>query len=448
MARPARRVVISGLGPITPAGVGIDALWQAACDGTSGITRIAEFDASGFRSRHAGRIAPDLFNVRDAVPKSYRKATKVMARDIELAVGAAAAAIADAGLVTRATDGDDPPTIAPERMGCHIGAGLIAADIDELTGALARSVDADGGFDYGEWGRQGMGNLTPLWLLKYLPNMLACHVTIIHDCQGPSNTITCAESSATLSIGESMRVIQRGAADACLTGGCDSKLNPMALLRQQFADRLVETGDDDAAAQSAVRPYAADAAGTLVGEGGGILVLEALESMQARGGRAYAEVAGFGAAQSACPDTVGMRFDEDDPGIESAIRQAIRSAGLEPGDIGAVVPSGTGIPALDAADRRAMTAVFGDRLSSIPFMLPVPQFGVCGAGVGAVSMAIAAQAIAEQRLPARLNAASIDGLDAAAAAAREADLKAVLVFTTSLGGQTAAVVLTRMGDAS
>jgi 3-oxoacyl-[acyl-carrier-protein] synthase II len=448
MARPARRVVISGLGPITPAGLGIDALWQAACDGTSGITRIAEFDASGFRSRHAGRIASELFNVRDAVPKSYRKATKVMARDIELAVGAAAAAVADAGLVTRAAEGDEPPTIAPERMGCHIGAGLIAADVDELTAALSRSVDAEGGFNYGEWGRQGMGNLTPLWLLKYLPNMLACHVTIIHDCQGPSNTITCAESSATLSIGESMRVIQRGAADVCLTGGCDSKLNPMALLRQQFADRLVETGDDDAAAQSAVRPYAADAAGTLVGEGGGILVLEAIDSMQARGGKAYAEVAGFGAAQSGCPDTVGMQFDDDDPGIESAIRQAIRSAGLEPADISAVVPSGSGIPALDAADRRAMNAVFGDRLSTIPLMLPVPQFGVCGAGVGAVSMALAAKAVAEQTLPARLNADAIDGLDAAAAPSRAADLKAVLVFTTSLGGQTAAVVLTRMGDAS
>jgi 3-oxoacyl-(acyl-carrier-protein) synthase len=170
--------------------------------------------------------------------------------------------------------------------------------------------------------------------------------------------------------------------------------------------------------------------------------------MQARGGKAYAEVAGFGAAQSACPDTVGMRFDDDDPGIESAIRQAIRSAGLEPGEISAIVPSGTGIPTLDAADRRAMAAVFGDALPSIPLMLPVPQFGVCGAGVGAVSMAIAAQAIAEQRLPARLNAGAVDGLDAAAAASREADLRAVLVFTTSLGGQTAAVVLTRMGDAS
>ncbi|MEE2972815.1 MAG: beta-ketoacyl synthase N-terminal-like domain-containing protein, partial [Planctomycetota bacterium] len=307
MSRTQRRVVISGLGPVTPAGVGMDALWDLACEGGSAISRIGCFDASGFRSRHGGEIPREVFNVRDAVPKSYRKATKVMARDIEFAVGGAAAAVADAGLTTKAA-GDEEPTIEPGRMGCHIGAGLIAADVDELTMALSMSLDDDGGFDYGEWGRQGMGNLTPLWLLKYLPNMLACHVTIIHDCQGPSNTITCAESSATLSIGESMRVIQRNAADACLSGGCDSKLNPMALLRQQFAERLAVTGDDDEAARTVVRPYATEAQGTLAGEGGGILVLEALDSVATRGGRAYAEVAGFGAAQSACPDTVGMRF--------------------------------------------------------------------------------------------------------------------------------------------
>ncbi|MEE2896169.1 MAG: beta-ketoacyl synthase N-terminal-like domain-containing protein [Planctomycetota bacterium] len=442
MSASPRRVVISGLGPVTPAGVGIDALWELACNGGHALSRIQCFDASGFRSRHGGEITRELFNVRDAVPKSYRKATKVMARDIEFAVGGAAAAVADAGLVTRATT-EDEPTIAPDRMGCHIGAGLIAADIDELTMALSRSTDDAGDFDYATWGREGMGNLTPLWLLKYLPNMLACHVTIIHDCQGPSNTITCAESSATLSVGESLRVIQRGAADACLTGGCDSKLNPMALLRQQFAGRLAETGDDDATAHAAVRPYASDADGTLAGEGGGILVMETLESVQGRGGRAYAEIAGAGAAQSACPDTVGMAFAEDDPGLESAIRQAIRASGLEPSDIDAIVPSGTGIPAVDAADRRGMEAVFGERLASIPLILPVSIVGLCGAGIGAVSLALAAKAIEAQRLPARVNVDSIDGLDAAASPARDADLRSILVFTTSLGGPSAAGVLTR-----
>ncbi len=445
MSKPLRRVVITGLGPVTALGVGIDALWEGMCDGGSGISLIEEFDASGFRSQHAGRLPADLFKVREAVPKSYRKATKVMARDIELAVGAAAAAVADAGLVTKAADGDESPTIPVDRMGCHIGAGLIAADIDELTLALSQSTDDDGAFDFAAWGAQGMGQLTPLWLLKYLPNMLACHVTIIHDCQGPSNTITCAESSATLSIGESMRVIQRGAADACLTGGCDSKVNPMALLRQQFAERLAETNESDDPA-TVVRPYASDAAGTLVGEGGGILVLEAADLALDRGARVYAEVAGFGAAQSTAPDTVGIQFSPEDRGIESAIRQAIRMAGLEPDDIDAVVPFGAGIPATDQADRQALTAVFGEDLESLPLMLPITVVGCCGAGAGAISLAIGAKAIETGRVPARVNAGAVDGMAAAASPAIDAALNAVLVFTTSLGGQTAAVVLRRFEE--
>ncbi|MHC4141777.1 MAG: hypothetical protein ACYSUF_07835, partial [Planctomycetota bacterium] len=123
----------------------------------------------------------DLLNVRKVVPKSYRKAVKVMCRDVELAVGGAAAAVEDAGLITKATDPDAEPTIPPSRMGCHIGAGLICADVDELSAALWTSRSESGEFDLQHWGHTGMENLTPLWLLKYLPNMLACHVTIIRD---------------------------------------------------------------------------------------------------------------------------------------------------------------------------------------------------------------------------------------------------------------------------
>ena len=127
--------------------------------------------------------------------------------------------------------------------------------------------------------------------------MLACHVTIIHDAQGPSNTITCGEASATLSIGESLRVIQRGAADLCFCGGAESKLNPMAYLRQQMLGRL-NTKDNDQP-QAAVRPFSATAAGTVLGEAGAIVILEALDSFKERldqdsSIRAYAEVLGFG----------------------------------------------------------------------------------------------------------------------------------------------------------
>src|SRR5262245_16637321 len=146
MPTPRRRVVITGLGPITGFGVGIDPLWAALCEGRSAIRRIARFDASGFPCQIGAELPDNRFDLKTVVPKSYRKATKVMARDIELAVGAAAAAVSDAGVVTKAVNPDVPPTIAPGRFGCHIGAGLIAADVDELTAALVSSRDQDGEF--------------------------------------------------------------------------------------------------------------------------------------------------------------------------------------------------------------------------------------------------------------------------------------------------------------
>ncbi|MEX0742629.1 MAG: beta-ketoacyl synthase N-terminal-like domain-containing protein, partial [Phycisphaeraceae bacterium] len=221
----ARRVVITGLGAVSGLGIGMDVLWEGACAGRSAIAPIEAFETEGFDSRIGSEVRD--FSVKKFVPKTYRKATKVMARDIELAVAAAELAVRDAKMVTPGVEPDGERTYEGPRVGAHIGAGLIAADIDELTEAFAEATDAEGNFDMHRWGEEGMTHLTPLWLLKYLPNMLACHVTIIHDAQGPSNTITCGEASSGLSIGESMRVIERGNADACFCGGAESKMNPM-----------------------------------------------------------------------------------------------------------------------------------------------------------------------------------------------------------------------------
>jgi len=175
-----RRVYLTGVGPVSGLGLGIESNWDGLRSGASAIAPVRAFDASAMGSPIAAEI-PEGFKVRDFVPKSYRKGTKVMARDIELAVAAADLAARDAGLVTKGTDPEGEPSYSPDRVGCHIGAGLIAADLDELTSALVMSKDADGKFDIHHWGQEGMTHLTPLWLLKYLPNMLACHVTIIHD---------------------------------------------------------------------------------------------------------------------------------------------------------------------------------------------------------------------------------------------------------------------------
>ena len=439
MPRQSRRVVITGTGTVTPFGLGTGALWSALCEGKSGIGPCRTFDFSGFPTPFVAQVPDELFDVKTVVPKSYRKATKVMARDIELAVGAAMEAMNEAKLQTKAHE-SGAVTIPPARFGCHIGAGLIAAEENELTGALATARAADGSFDIGAWGGEGMKNLTPLWMLKYLPNMLACHVTIIHDCQGPSNTITCAEASSLLSIGESMRVIGRGDADACISGGAESKTNLMGMMRQLYAKRLAATapGEDPA---GVVRPFAPDAKGCVPGEGGGLLVLEALDTAQARGATILAELAGFGASQSFCPDTLGVEPESSGQGIVDAIEAALADAGIAPDAVDAVIPFGTGVAALDASERAAIEQVFGARTAKIPVVTMCPSIGNCGAGQGAIAAAVAVRALRTQRLPARINAAGVSGLDANACPARDARLSTILVFTPSLGGQNAAAVI-------
>ena len=431
-------VYITGVAPVCGLGLGIDDVWQGLLDGQSVIAPCRAFDTSHFESTLTAEVPG--YKMRDFVPKSYRKQTKVMARDIELAVLAADQAARDAGLVTSGTaDGDNadaPPCYDPTRVGCHIGAGLIAADLDELTLALDQSRKDDQSFDIHLWGREGMRNLTPLWLLKYLPNMLACHVTIIHDVQGPSNTITCAEASGGLSLGESLRVIQRGQADACFCGGAESKVNPMTFIRQVYSGRLTTNNDDPA---GAVRPFDQNASGTVVGEGGGILILESAATYEQRSGtNAYAKVLGFGASQSVNRATRSLEPCEDGKGPRQAIEKAMREAGVGPDDIHAVFPFGCGHPNWDAAEAAALRSVLGQRLSEVPVVSVKSLIGNCSAGASAIDLCIAAKALREQKLPPMTGRDQpIDGLGATTAE----KLDTVLVCTTGFGGQNAAVVL-------
>jgi 3-oxoacyl-[acyl-carrier-protein] synthase II len=374
------------------------------------------------------------------VPKHYRKAVKVMARDIELAVMAASDAVRDAGVVTKAAAAEgETTTFDPTRVGCQIGAGLISADAEELALAMASATDSDGQFSFEAWGESGMNNLTPLWLLKYLPNMLACHVTIIHDARGPSNTITCAEASGTLSIGESMRVIERGAADACFSGGVESKVNPSAMLRFELVGKVAPTGDE-ASGDAVVKPYDPTSAGALLSEGGGILVLEESSVAAKRGARVRARLTGFGAGHSSRSKVAADRA----VGLAGAMRRAIADAGLEAGDIDAVVPGSSGVTSEDATEAAALRAVFGDRVGSLELVTTGASLGCTMAGSGALGVAIAVKMLEEQRLPARVQTGEPEaGLLAGKVEARDHAMKHVLVCAQALGGQNAAVVVSK-----
>lgn len=443
-----REVLITGVGPVCALGLGIDTIWTRLLAGESAITPVTDFDGNAFGSPYAAQLPAD-FKIRDHVPKTYRKATKVMCRDIEIAVAAADLAAKDANLPTAANpdataDPDSNPPYHPSRIGCHIGAGHIAADTTELAQALFQSIDEREQFDIAHWGREGMKSLTPLWLLKYLPNMLACHVTIAHDLQGPSNTVTCTEASGGLSLGESLRVIQRGQADACFCGGAESNINPVSFMRQVFTKRLVQQPGDPA---SAVKPFDQHAAGTVVGEGGGILVLEAAETHAKRHATAsnrttaYAKILGFGASQTLNPNDLGLSPTDDGRGPALAIKAALRDADLTPEDIDAVFPLGLGQPQWDAAEARALQAVFADRLSQIPVVSIKSAVGNCASGAGALDLAVAAKTLREQALPKTINR---DHPLPHLAATKPAKLDRVLVFAPGLGGQNTAAILEKI----
>ena len=305
------RVVITGLGAISPLGLTVNDTWSGLLTGKVAINTITAFDPVDFTCKIAGQV-PE-YNIREYMPKNLRKSVKLMSRDIELSVIAAHEALVHSGLVTKGIDPENV-NINPERMGINFGAGLISCDLLELAPAVAASI-TNGKFDLHKWGKDGLELVTPLWLLKYLPNMLACHVGIIHDIQGPSNTITCAEAAAHLAIAEATQIIARGNSDYALAGGAEAKVNPIVMIRQCLLGRA--TGQNNNDPKTACRPFDADAKGSVFGEAAGIVVLENLENAEKRGAKIYAEVVGAGQSNSINPDY--EHIEPDGYGLQIAI---------------------------------------------------------------------------------------------------------------------------------
>ena len=236
--------------------------------GAGGIRRLTTFPVADLPNDVGGEVL-DFDPKAYAQPKyrtTLRKSLKYMARDIQLAVVAALLAVEDAGLVDGGVD--------PTRFGVDLGAGLISTELDELAPAISQASDGTGEFDYRIWGKDSIPIIPPIWLLKYLPNMLACHISILVDCQGPSNTITEAEAASNLAVGEASRIISRGRADVMITGGADSKIHPLSLVRMSLLDQMSRWSGEPG---RACRPFDLRRDGWVAGEGAGILILEERE---------------------------------------------------------------------------------------------------------------------------------------------------------------------------
>jgi 3-oxoacyl-[acyl-carrier-protein] synthase II len=432
------RVVITGLGAITPLGLTAGDMWEGLCAGRCGIGQISAFDPVGFSCKLAGEV-PD-YKIREYVPKSRRKSVKLMSRDIELAIIAANEALTGSGIVTQGID-PERINVDPRRMAINLGAGLISCDLVELAPAVAASI-ADGKFDIHKWGKDGLEQVTPLWLLKYLPNMLACHIGIIHDIQGPSNSITCAEASSHLAISEAAQIIARGDSDIALAGGAEAKVNPIIMIRQCLLKRAISGNGNDPAA--ACRPFDADAKGSVFGEGAGIVVLESMENAENRGAKIYAEVAGLGASNNINPSYESL--EPDARGTQISIEKALADAEIEPKELDLIIPHGIGEPADDLAEAKAIERALGETAAKTAVLPTKSMLSNTGAASGAIDVIAAVFAMTAGRIPAAKNCdTKANGCNLnIVKQIQETSINYALCCSYTYGGQTAAVVLKKV----
>ncbi|MEX2140852.1 MAG: beta-ketoacyl-[acyl-carrier-protein] synthase family protein [Pirellulales bacterium] len=378
-----RTVVITGMGVVSPIGIGREAFSASLQNRTSGVRTISTIDTRGLSIHVGGEI-------RDFDPKQYvrpRKSLKVMSREIQFAFTAADLAMADAGLLPGAAGAS---RCDPDRLGVVFGSDMIYCELEEVIEAF-RACMPEGRFDFSRWASQAMPQMYPLWLLKYLPNMPACHVAIANDARGPCNAHTLGDASSLSAVAEGFRLIQRGAVDCAIVGGTGCRLHPTCLTFRSHQWYSAWKGRPEQAS----RPFEAARSGQVPGEGAGAFILEAEDHARARGATIMARVL---AAASRCEPVHNERPPRG-VAIRASIAAALAEAQLAPAEIGHVNAHGYGTVPHDRAEAQAIQQALGD----VPVTAPKSYFGNLGGGSGAVEMAASLLALERGEVPATLN---------------------------------------------
>ncbi|MEX0713818.1 MAG: beta-ketoacyl synthase N-terminal-like domain-containing protein, partial [Pirellulales bacterium] len=319
-----RRVVVTGLGVVSPLGNTKEALWEALLAGQSGV-RLSELPPGTLPARFAAEARQFTGAIEDFGPlqgdqkKSIRKGLKVMCRESQMGVAAAQLALHDAGLAAGKFD--------PERAGVVYGSDYMVTIPTEFSAPILECLQPAGQFDFSRWAQHGIGKMNPLWLLKYLPNMPASHIAIYNDLRGPNNSLTLREAAANLAVGEAYNVIVRGHAEVMIAGATGTRIHPMKALH---ASQQEELANGEVEPTKASRPFDLDRSGMVLSEGAGAVVLEELEFARGRGATIYAEVAAAASSSAADSRLVARR----DTALANALRGAISKAGLCAEDIG------------------------------------------------------------------------------------------------------------------
>ncbi len=420
-----RRVVITGFGVITACGNGWEPYWDAALHGCSLVRSSDPLKLNCPSFKYAGMLPQ--FEPKEFIES--RKSIKLMSREIQMAVAASRLALKDAKL--------SPDNYDPTRVGVTLGTGIINNDLDEIGVGFRNGLDESGHFSMTKFGQDGIRSLFPLWFLKYLPNMPACHVSVANHLRGPNNTITTSSAASTQAIGEAYRVIERGDADIMLAGGTDSKLNAMGISRFQLLGFLSTREESP---EKVYCPFDKKHDGIVLGEGSGILVLESLESAKKRGASIYSEVAGYGSSSD-------FNYDPRDPddftGKRVAIRRALEDAMLEPADVDVLVANGSGIPQEDVQESLAVHSFYASSFKKLHVTAVKPVTGNLVYGTGSVEAVIAALTTKKGQVPPVANLESPDpecSLPFVKDKAKACQVNVAVLNTFGFGGQNASLV--------
>jgi 3-oxoacyl-[acyl-carrier-protein] synthase II len=394
------RVVVTGLGLISPLGNTRESLWESLAAGRSGVSRLGDGQAAALPTPFAGVCrefaGDDIANfgaLEGEKKKAIRKALKLMCRECQMGVAAAELAIQDARF------GDF--TRNPERSGVVFGTDYMLSDPEEFGAGIQLCTDADREFHFEQWGAQGMKKMTPLWLLKYLPNMPASHIAIYNDLRGANNSLTLREAAGCAAVAEATRVIQRGRADVMVAGATGTRIHMMKAVHSAIQEELAPGtgGHGPVEPAEASRPFDADRSGMVIGEGAAVVVLESLEQAQARGATIYAEICGAGSSTAADRNRIALR----DLAMANAMRAALRDAGATPWAVGHIQAHGLSTRTCDEAEARAISDVFGGVERPVPVTAAKSYFGNLGAGGGMVELIAGILALHHDQLFATLN---------------------------------------------
>ncbi len=414
--REERRVVVTGLGMVTPLGIGVENSWEAMKAGRSGIGPITHFDATAFATKIAGEVKG--FNPEDWIePKEVKK----MDRFIHLAIAASQMAMDDSGLKVTPENA--------ERVGVIVGAGMGGLPAIEHYSKVLME--------------RGPRRITPFFIPMVIINLAAGHISMRFGAKGPNSAACTACATGSHSIGDAFRIIARGDADAMICGGTESVITPLGIGGFNAMKALSTRNDEP---ERASRPYDRDRDGFVMGEGSGIIVLESMEHAKARGARIYAELAGFAMTSDAYHMTTPAPEGE---GAARCMRLALKDASMEPAEVDYINTHGTSTKAGDELETLAIKHVFGEHSRKLAISSTKSMTGHLLGAAGGVEAVASVLAIRDGVVPPTINLDNPDpecDLDYVPHTARKVDVRAALSNSFGFGGTNACLLFKRFAD--